>query len=182
MKKLIITALLFVVAVSTGYAQLGTGVDQTFTANATVLATITITKVSDLNFDDVIPGDNKTVEISGGAATQTYGTSDLAQFTIAGSATKEVGAYLTTNPATLSDGGTNTLPIGTWVAWTDPAAATATATTYSDPTSWANRALVVLGAGGAGTMWVGATVSPPGTQAAGTYQSDNTITFWYTGN
>ena len=181
MKKLIITALLFVAAVSTGYAQAGTGAPVNFNATATVLATLTVNNTTDLAFSDVIPGGDKTVELSGGAVVATYGTGTVADFDITGSAGKEVGAYLTaTND--LSDG-TNTLPITTWVAWTNPTDTYTGATSFAAPTAWGAAATVTLGgATGEGYMWLGATVTPAAAQVAGSYSSVNTFTFYYTGN
>ncbi len=182
MKKLILTALLFVVAATMSYAQLGTGVDATFTATATVLSTLSVTNTNDLEFDDVIQGDNKTVgaNTTTGNVTTTYGTGQLADFAITGTGSKEVGAYLTTTNF-LSDG-TNTLTMEDWVGYANATNSLSGATTQAGPTSWANHLTVVLSAGGNGYMWLGATAKPTSSQAPGSYTVDNTFTFYYTGN
>jgi hypothetical protein len=182
MKKLIITTMLLVAAVSTGYAQLGTGADATFTATANVLSTLTVTNTQNLEFNDVIQGDNKTVgaNTTTGAVTATYGLGQLADFSIIGSSSKEVGAYLTTTNA-LANGGF-TMILEDWVAYANSTSSLTGATTQADPTNWTNHIALTLDGSGNGYMWMGATVKPTGTQAAGAYTVDNTFTFYYTGN
>ena len=182
MKQLLITALLLTVAASYSYAQLGTGHDATFTTTATVLSTLSVTNTDDLEFDDVIQGDNKTVgaNTTSGAVTTSYGTGQLADFAITGTATKEVGAYLTTTNQ-LSDG-TNTLTLEDWVAYSNTTNSLIGASTQADPTNWTNHIAVTLDGSGNGYMWLGATAKPTGAQAPGNYTVDNTFTFYYTGN
>lgn len=182
MKQLIITTLLLIVSFSYSYAQLGTGVDQTFTTTARVLSTLSVTNTDNLEFDDVIQGDNKTVgaNTTSGAVTSTYGTGTLADFAITGTASKEVGAYLTTTN-NLSDG-SNALTLEDWVAYSNATNSLVGATTQSNPTSWTNHIAVTLDGSGNGYMWLGATVKPTGSQVPGNYTVDNTFTFYYTGN
>lgn len=184
MKHLIIAAaVLFLAAYSTSFAQAGAGVDVQFNASANVLSSLSVTNTDDLEFRNVIQGANKSVgaDVTSGVVTATYGDGQLADFAITGTASKEVGAYIT-NSNDLVDGASNSLTITNFVGYANATNSLSGATETTDPTSWSNRINVTLDASGDGYMWIGATVQPAGSQAAGAYNGTQTLTFYYTGN
>lgn len=182
MKNLIITAIVFIATASVGFAQVGSAVTETFNTHARVLSTLSVTNSSDLDFDNVIQGANKTVagNTTAGGASVSYGTGHLADFAISGTGGKEVGAYLSTTDDPTD--GSNTLTVTDWTAWSNTSNTLVSANVQTNPTSWANRIDVTLDGSGNGYVWIGATAQPSGSQAAGDYNVSNTVTFYYTGN
>jgi hypothetical protein len=152
-----------IVVAGTASAQSGT-----ITANATVLQPLTVTNVRNLDFGDVYPGVNK------GMA---YDAATSGKFGMSGFANAQV-SFSFTLPTNLTSGG-NTLPIGTWTGCHNTADATAGCTTFTPSASNTTTRLNVT----LGTLhvFVGATVSPPGTQAQGSYTANVTMTAAYTG-
>jgi hypothetical protein len=146
-------------------------VSGTITATANVLTPLSVTSnLRDLNFGDVFPGLNKSVAWSDATS---------GQWRIDGEAGKEVQMAFTL-PANLNSG-PNSMPISfaaTDAAW-NTTNSTAGAATF-DPASGATELLD----GGTGQLFVflGGTVSPAPTQAAGVYTGTVLLDVVYTGN
>ncbi|MDQ3997452.1 MAG: hypothetical protein M3303_10635 [Gemmatimonadota bacterium] len=138
-------------------------------ATATVLQPLTVSGARDLAFGNVYPGVNKSIAV----ADATSGRFDLT-----GVASAQV-QFSFTLPTNLNNGG-NTLPIGTWTGYhntTNSASVGGTAFTPSSSNTTTNLAAVT----GQLFIFVGATVSPSGTQTAGPYTAQVTATAAYTG-
>jgi hypothetical protein len=137
----------------------------TIQATATVLSAITVAAGNDLQFGNVTPGVNKTVAISDAGA---------GRFDVTKAATSGVTLSFTL-PTDLSSG-TDLLPIGTWTGGWNSVQSPAGATTFTPSAGGTNTAVT------AGTnlwVYVGATVSPAGGQAAGAYSGDVTMSVIY---
>jgi hypothetical protein len=135
-------------------------------ATAVVQQPINVTGAANLAFGNVFPGVNKTVAVTDGGA---------GRWDAAGQAAANV--QLTFGlPATLSDG-TNTLPIGTFTGhWNNTAASPSGGTSFSPSASPSNA---TFGAGGQLYVYIGASVTPATTQAAGTYSGSVSMTVVY---
>jgi len=136
-------------------------------ATATVQQPINVTGAADLAFGNVFPGVNATVAVTAGGA---------GRWNVTGQAVAPV--QLTFGlPATLSDGGSNTLPIATFTGhWNNTAASPSGGTNFTPsaaPTS------STLGAAGELYVYIGATVSPATNQAAGVYSGSLSMTVVY---
>jgi hypothetical protein len=140
----------------------------TITANATVLQPLTVSNVRNLNFGDVYPGVNKPIA---------YDAATSGKFSLSGIANAQVNLTFTL-PTNLSSGG-NQLPIGSWTGCHNTIDATAACTTFTPSASATTTRLHLT----LGTLFVfvGATVSPTGTQAQGSYTANVTLTGAYTG-
>jgi hypothetical protein len=140
----------------------------TITANANVLQPLTVTNVRNLDFANVYPGVNKPIA---------YDAATSGKFSMSGIADAQV-SFSFTLPTNLTFG-SNTLPIGTWTGCHNVLDATAGCTTFtpssSNTTTQLNLTLGTL------YVFVGATVSPTGTQAQGAYSANVTLTAAYTG-
>ena len=149
--------------VATGWAQTNNASIQ---ATATVQQPVNVTGAADLDFGNVFPGVNKSVAVSDGGAgrwdvTGQSGTSVELTFSL---------------PAALSDG-TNSLSIGTYTGhWNNVSASPSGGTAFT-PSGGASNATL----GGAGQLYVyiGATVTPTTTQAAGVYTGSLSMTVAY---
>jgi hypothetical protein len=138
------------------------------TANATVLQPLTVSNVRNLDFGNVYPGVNKPI---------TYDAATGGKFSLSGIANAQVNLTFTL-PTNLTSGGNN-LAIGTWAGCHNTADATAGCTTFTpSSSSTTTRLNVTLGSL---YVFVGATVSPTGTQAQGSYSANVTMTAAYTG-
>lgn len=126
---------------------------------------IVVTKNSDLAFGDVFPGLSKTIAVTDAGA---------ASFGIAGQASANVNLTFTL-PSTLTSGA-NTLTVSTWTGIYNTTNSSASGTTFTPSTSATST---TLSGTGALYVFVGATVSPPVTQAAGTYSGTMTLTVVY---
>ena len=138
-------------------------------ATATVLQPLTVTGARDLAFGNVYPGVSKAIAV---------GDATSGRFDLTGVATAQV-QFSFTLPTNLTNGG-NTLPIGTWTGYynsTNNAAIGGTAFTPSSSNTTTSLAAVT----GQLFVFVGATVSPSGTQAQGAYTGQVTLTAAYTG-
>lgn len=160
-----LTLALVVLVATTAAAQNSANI----TATANVQQPITVTAGNNLNFANVFPGVNKTVLVSDAGA----GT-----FTIAGQGTTPVTLAMTI-PATLSDGATHTLTIGSWTGYENASNSPTAGGTAFTPVSGAIPGTLTLSAGGAGFIFVGATVSPTIAQVAGTYTGTVSLTVTY---
>ena len=134
-------------------------------ALANVFAAITVTAGNDLDFGNVFPGVPKTVA-----------TSDASAGTFSATGQASVPINLTfTLPADLASGGNN-LPINAWTGCHDVDNTHAGCTAFvpsGAPTAAA------FGAGGQIFLWIGATVTPAGNQAAGAYAATITLQIDY---
>ncbi len=135
------------------------------TATATVFQAMTVTGARTLDFGNVFPGVAKAI----GVAAATSGRYDLT-----GQASANVNLTFTL-PANLISGANN-LPIGTWTGCTNATNTTTGCTSFTP--SAAPSASAFSGAG-ALFVWVGATVTPAGNQAAGVYNGTVTLTAAY---
>jgi hypothetical protein len=158
-----LTAVALVAVASTASAQ-----SATITANATVLQPLTVSNVRNLDFGNVYPGVNKPIA---------YDAATSGKFSVTGFASAEVNISFTL-PTNLSSGG-NTLPIGTWTGCHNTVDATAACTTFTPSSS--NTTTNLAAVTGTLFVFVGATVSPAGTQAQGSYTANVTMTAAYTG-
>jgi hypothetical protein len=140
----------------------------TITANATVLQPLTVANVRNLDFGNVYAGVTKSIA---------YDAATSGKFSMSGVANAEV-SFSFALPTNLASGG-NTLPIGTWTGCHNTADATAACTTFTPSSSSATTRLNTL----LGTLYVfvGATVTPGGSQAQGAYSANVTMTAAYTG-
>ena len=136
------------------------------TATAVVFQAMTVTGARTLDFGNVFPGVAKSIAVA--AATS-------GRFDLTGQASANVNVSFTL-PATLSDGGVNTLPIGSYTGCTNATNTTAGCTVFTP--SAATTATAFSGAG-ALFVWVGGTVTPGAAQAAGTYNGTVTLTAAY---
>lgn len=162
--------LLFLVAAPTQAQEVGT-----IQALATVMSSLTVNGMTNLNFGAVAPGVNKTVDKLTDA--------NAGEWSIVGSASTEV-----TLEFTLPDSLTHSLGLVKMAV-----AFAATDASYDDesgggqgaPTAVINPASVTtanLGAGGTMSVWIGGTAMPTVAQTGGAYSADVVITVTYTGN
>jgi len=150
---------------SVGVATAEAQTSATIQATATVLSAITVTGGTDLAFGNVTPGVNKTVAIADAGA---------GRFDITKAAASGVTLSFTL-PTDLTSG-PNTLPIGSWTGGWNTTATPAGATVFTPSAAGTNTAVT------AGTelhVYVGATVSPPAAQPAGSYSGDVTMSVVY---
>ena len=132
---------------------------------ANVFQAITVTAGTNLAFGNVFPGINKTVLTTDAGAGRWDAT---------GQASANVNMTFTL-PTNLVNGGNN-LAISTWTGCRDGDNTVAGCTSFT-PSGSATAA--VFGAGGVLTVWIGATVAPTPTQAAGAYTTTATLTLAY---
>lgn len=137
------------------------------TATANVQQPITVAGTTPLDFQTVFPGITKTVTV-------TSPTAGL--FTISGQGSTPVNLSLTL-PTTLISGGNN-LPIGAWTGYRNSTSSAGSGGTAFTPVNGANGSLA-LSAGGAGYLFLGATVTPTVSLPAGTYTNTITLTVTY---
>jgi hypothetical protein len=135
------------------------------TVTATVQQPITVTKNNDLSFGSVFPGVDKTIAFTAGGA---------AKFTVAGQASTPINMTFTI-PASISSSG-NTLALASWAGHYATTDVTSGGTTFT-PSASATGA--TLSGSGALYVYVGATVQPTLTQAAGSYSGSMTMTVVY---
>jgi hypothetical protein len=134
-------------------------------ATATVLSAVTVTAGSDLQFGNVTPGVNKTVAIIDAGA---------GRFDVVKAAAEGVTLAFTL-PTDLTDG-VNNLPIGSWSGGWNTTQTPAGATGFTPSGAGTNTTAT------AGTdlfIYVGATVSPPPAQPAGSYAGTVTMSVVY---
>lgn len=161
-------ALAFAAVAFAGASVAQAQVSGSIAANATVQTPLTVTGANTLDFGNVFPGVNKTVDaVAGGAAA---GRFDVAG---QGSAQVTVDFVLPTNLVN----GLNNLAIGTWTA------ARFGTNTQASAVSFAPTGTETTNINAAGTLfvWVGGQVSPTAAQVAGLYTANVTMTVAYTG-
>lgn len=135
-------------------------------ASADVIAAISVTGDNDLTFGDVSPGVNKTVAPDAATA---------GLFTVTGGADASVELQFSTLPGNLSDGA-NTLPI-TYTANYGDTYSAASDFTPSEGTAFSGSPAIP--SDGDLNVFLGGTVNPGGTQAAGNYSATITLTATY---
>lgn len=146
----------------------------TINVSAQVQTPLTLTVNSPLAFTTVFPGVAKTVTATGGANSATAGNVGIAG---QGNAQVNISFVL---PTTLATGGGTTMPISfsaTSGCYNTTNAATG-CTTFNPAAAIQQN----LSATGALYVFLGGTVTPATTQAAGTYNGTVTINVAYTGN
>jgi hypothetical protein len=136
----------------------------TIQATADVQTPINVTPLSDLDFGAVLPGVPKAVAVTDLTA---------GSFQVDGLASANVNLTFTL-PTNLANGGNN-LPIGSWTgehtASAVPSGSNFTPSATPTPT--------VIGAGSSLYVFLGATVSPASSQAAGVYTGTVAMTVDY---
>jgi uncharacterized protein DUF4402 len=161
-------ALAFAAVALAGASVAQAQVSGSIAANATVQTPLTVTGVTALEFGNVFPGVNKTVDaISGGASAGRFDVSGQ------GSAQVTIDFILPTN---LVNGGNN-LAIGSWTAARNGTNTQGSATTFSP----AGTETTNLDAAGTLFVWLGGQVSPTAAQVSGLYTANVTMTVAYTG-
>ena len=173
MSRLRLLAATAVAALSIAAAKPVAAQSATINVSANVQTPLTLTTIRPLDFTTVFPGLPKTVTAAGGA---NGATSGLVQ--VAGQSAAQVNVSFTL-PTNLQNG-TNLLPIGFGAtAGCVNVANSATGCTTFNPTTALQQNL--SGTGGL-FVFLGGTVSPTATQAAGTYTGTVTMNVAYTGN
>lgn len=172
MKKSLLSSVLAGAAVAALAFAPNTATAQTanITASATVLAPLTVTGVNNLDFGTVYPGVNASVAPTAATA---------GSFTLTGVAGAQITVTFTL-PTNLQDAALDNLPISfaTTDATANQANSQAAATAF-DPNSVLTTNLDATT--GSYYVWIGGTVSPTGSQPAGTYTGTITLTAAYTG-
>lgn len=135
------------------------------TVSATVQQPITVTKNNDLSFGSVFPGVNKTIGVSAGGA---------AKFTVAGQASTPVNLTFTL-PSTIASGA-NSMTVSSWSGQYNTTDSPTGGTTF---TPSASATAATLAGTGSLFVYVGATVEPTESQAAGSYSGSMTLTVVY---
>jgi hypothetical protein len=152
-----------VVAASSASAQ-----NANITVMANVYQVITVTGARTLDFGNVFPGVPKVVAV---------GDATSGRFDATGEANAPVNMTFTLPVGDVLAGpGGNTLPIGSWTGCTNTTNVTAGCTPFTPSASAVGTA---FGNPGNLFIWVGATVSPAGGQAAGAYTGTVTLTLAY---
>ena len=158
----------------------------TIQGRALVIQGIDVTNVTDLDFGWVSPGLAKTLNLANvatggqvGEGTQTTGV-----LSVSAAAGSNVNIQFTTLPTALTGPAAATLPIGTWTAgWH-------TANPFAGGTTFAAGTATQVAAGNFPTndiggsvngiyVFIGATVTPGATQAAGSYAANIVLTATY---
>lgn len=166
MKKLFLTLILVIVTISfsNSYSQI-TG---SITAKGTVLTPISVSSTRDLDFGtDILPGVDKSVNIN--AATS-------GKFSLTGQASKQINISLTLPTNLLK--GVVTMPITFSATDAGTKTTTGTMTTFNP----ASGTTASFGTDGKLDVFIGGTVDPSHTQAAGAYTGTISISLYYTGS
>ncbi|HEX2250294.1 MAG TPA: DUF4402 domain-containing protein [Gemmatimonadales bacterium] len=161
-RRLALVALVSLCSAATAQAQ------NNATANITaaVQQPITVTKNNDLAFGNVFPGVDKTIAVTAAGA---------AKFTVAGQAATPVQLTFSL-PGTLTNGGNN-LVIDTWTGHHNTVDLATGGTSFTPSSSATTATLSAVG--GNLFVYVGATVRPTTSQAAGNYTGSFTMTAVY---
>jgi spore coat protein U-like protein len=134
--------------------------------SANVFQAISVSGAEDLDFGNVFPGVAKTIAVGDGGA---------GRFDATGQASANVNMTFTL-PASLAGPGGNTLTIGSWAGCTNPTNTTVSCTAFVPA---ATAVGTQFGNPGNLFIWIGATVSPTPTQAAGSYTGTVQLTLAY---
>ncbi|MGH7658975.1 MAG: DUF4402 domain-containing protein [Gemmatimonadales bacterium] len=155
-------------AAGTAQAQVNSA---TINATAIVQAPLNVVGATDLDFGQVLPGVAKAVAVSDA----TPGTSQAGRFDVTGAADANINLTFTL-PVNLVSGG-NTLPIGTWTGYHNDANSASVGGASFTPSAAATA--TTMSSTGTKFVFVGATVSPVTSQAAGTYTGTVQMTVDY---
>jgi len=136
-------------------------------ALANVFQAITVTGAANLQFGNVFPGVNKTVDASTNA--------NSGRFDLTGQASQNL-ALTFTLPTNLDDGATHLLPIATWTGCLANTASQAGCASFTPSAGATNT---TFSGASAKSVYVGATVSPAAAQVAGSYLGTVTLTAAY---
>ncbi|HET7565194.1 MAG TPA: DUF4402 domain-containing protein [Gemmatimonadaceae bacterium] len=147
----------------------------TINATATVLQPITITGSNDLQFGNVFPGVNKTVDYTD--------ATNAGKFTVGGDGGAQVAVSFTL-PTDLNGPAGSTLPISTWTGYynTTNSATSGGASFTPSATSFNTNLSGTTGSPGSLYVFLGATVTPAVNQTQGAYSNTVTMTVAYTGS
>ncbi|HET7584667.1 MAG TPA: hypothetical protein VFK13_07165 [Gemmatimonadaceae bacterium] len=150
----------------------GPAVSQPIQARADVAAALTVSG-TDLSFGTVFQGINKTVA-----------PSDLTagRFAVTGAASSGVNVTWTSVPTVLTNSVSGTtMPIGSWTGCANGVSDGSAAGGCTTSINFAGTTAATLSASGELYIFVGATVQPAATQAAGTYAAPVTVQIAYNG-
>jgi hypothetical protein len=145
-----------------GTTALNAQITGNISATATVLSTITVANGSNLLFGNVTPGVNKTIDATGAGA---------GRFDVNAANSSPVSLTFTL-PANLT--GAGTMPIGTWTGLWNTTNSQSGGTAFT-PSASATTATTAASGTTSLFVFVGATVSPGGAQAAGAYTGTVTM-------
>jgi hypothetical protein len=159
--------------------------DDVIAGKATVFQVIVVDGLTDLEFGNVSPGLTKTIgledDATGGQVGE--GTETTGVFSVSAAAGSDVQLQFTTLPANLIGPSAATLPIGTYTAGYH------TANPYTGGTTFVPATGAQVSGGNFPTndvsgvnliyVFLGATVTPGASQAAGDYEADITLTATY---
>ncbi len=167
-KATLVLALLAGVATARAHAQNSDFI----TARATVLTPLSVVGDADLDFGNVFPGVPATVAVTDPTA---------GHFSVTGA--DNAGVDITfALPANLSDGAPgNLLPIGSWTGVHNTTNSAAGGTAFTPSAAVEVSRLSTGATPGELYVFVGATVTPAGTQPAGVYTAPVTMTVVYNG-
>jgi hypothetical protein len=171
---LALAAVALVAGANTAAAQAPT-VNGTITATANVAAALAVSGTN-VDFGNVFQGIAKTVA----TADNTPGTRAAGKFTVVGNAGSQVSVTFGAMPSALTSG-TNNLSAGSWTGCSNQANDGSVAGGCS-AFGFAGATLANLSSSGYLYMFIGGTVTPTATQAAGTYANTISMTVAYTGN
>jgi hypothetical protein len=161
-------ALAFAAVAFAGASVAQAQVSGSIAANATVQTPLTVTGANSLDFGNVFPGVNKTIDaVTGGASS--------GRFDVAGQGSAQVNIDFIL-PTNLVNGGNN-LAIGSWTAARFGTNTQASGVSFN-PTG---TETTNLDAAGTLFVWLGGQVSPTAAQVAGLYTANVTMTVAYTG-
>lgn len=147
----------------------------TIQALATVVSSLQVIGINNLNFGTVTPGVNKSVDkadVGFAGEWQVNGT-PLAQMTVDFSI-----------PPVLLHSDSSATMIVTYTS-TDASYDDGTGSGQTNPTSTLDpngQSILMLGAGGTMSVWIGGTVQPTVAQTGGNYSADVVLSVAYTGN
>jgi hypothetical protein len=151
---------------------------------AIVLQAMDVTGVTDLDFGWVSPGLAKTIDLENVATGGQVGvgTESTGVFTVSAAAGSDVQIQFTNLPANL-EYGSEELPIDAYTAGYDTEDPFDAGTTFTPATGIRVNTGVfptnVIGSVNGIYVFIGATVTPDASQAAGTYEADITLTATY---
>ena len=172
--SLAVAAVALFAGANTAAAQAPT-VSGSINATASVAAALAVSGTN-VDFGNVFQGIAKTVA----TADNTPGTRAAGKFTIVGNAGSQVSVTFGAMPSALTSG-TNNLAAGSWTGCSNTAN-DGTSANGCSALGFAGASLASLSSSGYLYVFIGGTVTPTATQAAGTYSNTISMTVAYTGN
>jgi hypothetical protein len=171
--RIVVGSSVALLAMATAGATAASAQSANINATANVLQPLTVTGTNNLAFGNVYPGVNKSIAYSD--------ATNAGKFSVTGYGGAQVSVGFTL-PTTLNGPSSSTLPIDSWTGYYNTTnSATSGGSTFTPSASVVTTNL--SGSGGTGSLFVfvGARVSPTGTQTAGAYTNTVTMTVAYTG-